>query len=146
MTVVDALPIRHNYTPTRQVYGYVFESGSTDAIPFLPELDRMLTLENANGYHFQASPKAHSHAKAYLEVAYAIASLCDARLPRPRFMPDGESGIDIEWEKGARNLTLSCRGLDHQQDFIYWEENGAYDGKDASLTLLMDKLDWLRDG
>jgi hypothetical protein len=100
----------------------------------------MLTLENANGYIFQASPKAYETAKAVVEFAHAALG---TRFIRPEFMPDGESGIDIEWEHGPRNLTVSCRGRDRQTDFLYWEENGEYEGQDASLSLFLDRLNWL---
>jgi len=124
------------------VVAYRTFAASTDTIPFLSELDRMLGLENANGYTFQATTKAHEHAKIFLKDAQAILG---ASLPRPSFMPDGEGGIDIEWDRGDRNVTLSCRGRANQIDFIYWEENGAYDGHDASLALLISKLNWLAD-
>jgi hypothetical protein len=102
----------------------------------------MLGLPNTNGYTLQPTTKAYEHAKAFLKNAQAILG---PRLPRPSFMPDGEGGIDIEWERGDRNVTLSCRGRADQTDFIYWEENGDYEGRDATLALLIVKLPWLAD-
>jgi hypothetical protein len=140
--IIDATTTTPTYVTPETAYFRRFESASTDSIPFLVELDRMLMLENANGYTFQATTKAHEHAKIFLEAAKA---LLGQSLIRPSFMPDGEGGIDIEWERGDRNVTLSCRGRANQNDFIYWEENGDYDGRDASLALLIKKLIWLAD-
>ena len=118
-----------------------FCSAATDTISFRPQLDELLTVENAHGYAIQASTRAHSNTLTYLEPASASLGRL---FPKPEFIPDGEGGIDTEWENGRRNLTLSCRGRDNQADFIYWEENGDYDGAEASLELLLDKLEWLK--
>src|SRR6266404_6623902 len=97
------VPVKIQDAPA-QNYSGSFRSASTNTSPFLSDLDELLTLENGNGYTFQASLRAHSHAEAYLEAATAI--LGDA-FPFPEFIPDGEGGIDIEWTKNSRRLTLS---------------------------------------
>jgi hypothetical protein len=115
-------------------------SASTSTVPYLPALNDLLTLENRNGYTFQACLRAHAHAEVYLEAATAI--LGD-KFPAPEFVPDGEGGIDIEWSKNARRLTLSCRATEDQNDYIYSEENGVYDARDFTLALLITRLHWL---
>lgn len=121
-----------------------FNSGSTDTDTpaVFPDLDALLVAENSNGYTFQASTYAYNHAKAYLEVARSILGRA---FPQPEFISDGEGGIDIEWRRNTRTLTLSCRGNDFQRNYLYWEENGKYGAKDVSLTLLVTRLDWLND-
>lgn len=140
------MPLGHATTAHRLVqipvanYHLVSRSATTDILGFLPQLDSLLTAENAHGYTFQASTRAYDNTRGTLETASA---LLGRAFPIPRFMPDGEGGIDTEWSKGDRNLTLSCRGRENQEDFLYWEEGGQYDGDSASLDLLIEKLGWL---
>ena len=105
------------------------------------KLDSMQNLENAHGYTFSATPRAYKNAKLFLEgIRFQISA--DFRL-RPSLMPDGEGGIDIEWESGEKEITLSCRGSESQQDFIYWQEGDKYDAGDATPELLRTRLHWL---
>jgi hypothetical protein len=100
-----------------------------------------MEVENANGYEFRPTGYAYQHAKGYLKTEGLRPLL---RVSRPELIPDGEGGIDIEWEHGNRKLALSCRGRANQRDFIYWRENGGqYDGDEASPELLREKLSWL---
>jgi hypothetical protein len=78
----------------------------------------------------------------YLEAA---ASILGASFPVPEFVPDGEGGIDIEWSKNARRLTLSCRAYATHNDYLYWEEDGNYDARDITLSLLIERLRWLNN-
>jgi hypothetical protein len=133
------LPVRIYHTPARN-YLLNAIAASTNTAPYLSALNELLTLENENGYTFQACLRAHRHAEIYLEAATAIIG---ADFPAPEFVPDGEGGIDIEWSNNARHLTLSCRATAGQNDYIYWEENGVYDAKDFSLALLISQLKWL---
>src|SRR5689334_4926919 len=96
-------------------YWHVLMSASTDSIGFIRELDKLLTLENYNGYTLQASTHAYRSARGYLENASSV-----MRIPRPEFSPDGEGGIDIEWEYNGRHLALSCRARPDNPDFISW--------------------------
>jgi hypothetical protein len=118
-----------------------FVTASTDTIGLLSELDALLTLENYNGFTLQASPHSYKSARDYIESA---ARRIRMRILRPEFEPDGEGGIDIEWEKNGKRLALSCRAQEDQPDFISWREpNGRYDGREATEELLIEKLDWL---
>jgi hypothetical protein len=120
--------------------GRPFLPAATDTFALFRALDELLTLENTNGYTFQASEKAYRSAREYIEVASAELG---SSFLEPEFVPDGEAGIDIEWNRAQRTLTLSCRGSGAQKDYIYWEENGSYEVKDASLSLLINRLEWL---
>jgi hypothetical protein len=105
------------------------------------KLDALLKLENSNGYEFRASEHAHRNARSYLE---GIRFLMETNyLLNPDLVPDGEGGIDIEWEFGDKQITLSCRARENQQDFIYWQQGDHYQAADASPTLLRDRLNWL---
>jgi hypothetical protein len=109
----------------------------------LGELDALLRVENSNGYTFQASRHAYENARAYLEsIRFSISS--DFRY-RPTLIPDGEGGIDIEWESGRKRVAISCRANQDQQDCIYWREVGAgnYEARDVSPDGLRDRLTWL---
>ena len=126
-------------------YHYVY-SGVTTGFAIDPvselfdKLDSMQNLENAHGYTFSATPHAYKNAKLYLEgIRFQMSA--DFRL-RPSLMPDGEGGIDIEWESGEKEITLSCRGSESQQDFIYWQGD-KYDAGDATPELLRERLGWL---
>lgn len=136
MEATATRPILHRPAPT---YHRIFRPASTDTIGFIKELDTLLTLENYNGFALQATSYAYENARRYLESASNIMVL-----PHPDFTPDGEGGIDIEWEIKGRRLALSCRAQGGQSDFISWREpDGQYDGEPASEALLKDKLDWL---
>ncbi len=117
-------------------------AASTSTTPFQSALDELLTLENVDGYTFQACLRARVHAELYLEAGTAIMG---TDFPAPEFIPDGEGGIDIEWNRNQRTVTLSCRGNASQDDYIYWEENGEYEAKDATLTRLIHRLNWLNN-
>ena len=105
------------------------------------KLDALLTLEDANGYVFRATPYAHQNAKLYLEsIRFVLVS--NSKLI-PSLTPDGEGGIDIEWDNGLRQITLSCRRADNQQDFIYWQQGDEYEARDATPELLRERLTWL---
>jgi hypothetical protein len=134
----DATTINPILRPTYTYYRR-FEAASTDTLPFLRALDALLTLENYNGFTLQATPQAHRNAKRYLENAsYVI------HIPMPEFTPDGEGGIDIEWENNGRHLALSCRARPDNPDFISWREpQGRYDGRPANQALLNERLEWL---
>jgi hypothetical protein len=113
-------------------------TADTDSIVWLRELDRLLTLENHNGLTLQASKTAYDNAKAYLTAASK-----GWILPTPEFTPDGEGGIDIEWENNGRRLAINFSG-DGQGDFISWREPHArYEGQPFNERLFLTSLDWL---
>jgi hypothetical protein len=127
------------YISSHQDYGHTFVSADTDSLWFLNEMDRLLALDDYNGFTLQPSPHADSNARRYLMYAsYRM------RLPEAEFTPDGEGGIDIEWENNGRRLALSCRSSSDSNDFISWREvSGQYDGREASQELLDERLRWL---
>src|SRR5689334_21020275 len=102
MPVADT--VHFNRVPRQPVYAYSCVAGaiSTDANDLLRELDTLLTLENHNGLTLQATFDAHRIATGYLTKAadYYV-------LPPPDFTPDGEGGIDIEWENAGRHLAIN---------------------------------------
>lgn len=115
-----------------------FRSADTDTIGLIKELEALLTLENYNGLTLQASQSAYENARRFIENAGN-----GMILPKPEITPDGEGGIDIEWENRGRHLALSCRA-EPNQDFISWRESeGRYEGNEATETLLIDRLNWL---
>lgn len=121
------------------VFHQRFDAASTDTLPFLRALDALLTLENYNGFTLQPTLRAYRNARRYLESASNV-----MLIPTPEFTPDGEGGIDIEWESQGRRLALSCRARGNERDFISWREPaGRYDGSPATQRLLNARLDWL---
>lgn len=113
-------------------------AADTHSIVWLKELDRLLTLQNENGLTLQATRSAYENARHYLtEVSKRLI------LPVPEFTPDGEGGIDIEWENKGRRLALNFSS-DGSGDFISWREpNARYEGAPVEGQLLLAKLDWL---
>lgn len=130
---------RANISPRMTDYRGVFVSAATDALWFLRELEKLLILEDYNGFTLQPSPRAGRNARQYLtNASYKIS------LPEAEFTPDGDGGIDIEWEYNGRRLALSCRATLDSSDFISWREVGKeYDGREASQELLDERLKWL---
>jgi hypothetical protein len=110
----------------------------TESIIWIRELDRLLTLENHNGLTLQATNNAYENARAYLTAASR-----GWILPMPEFSPDGEGGIDIEWENKGRRLALNF-SADGRGDFISWRDaNSRYEGAPTEERLFLQKLDWL---
>lgn len=103
----------------------------------LSELREFLTKENYNGLELRLSPSAHIRAEAYLE-----ASSFDEN---PELTPDGDGGIDIEWEQNDRRLILGVRSPSNDADSICWRDpGGRYEGGAASRELLSERLIWLQ--
>lgn len=121
---------------SREAYHRKFHAATTADIGFLGELDALLNLESYNDFVLQPTPYAYNNARRYLENVSGTVF--------PEFTPDGEGGIDIEWEYQGRRLALSCRARGIERDFISWREaTGQYEGGPASQSLLNEKLDWL---
>ena len=126
----------------RPRYTVAFQSGDSDTISFIRDLDALLTLEKSNGYTFQATPHAYTRAKTYMRVLTHFAR----PLPRPEFAPDGEGGIDIEWELGSKRFAISCRATSDQQDCLYWRDldKGGYQATEVTLGGMMNRINWIR--
>lgn len=110
----------------------------TDTIGLFPALRNLKTLNNENGLTLRASDDAYANACRYLEAAGE-----QFRLPMPEFTPDGEGGIDIEWESQGRHLAINF-SAEGNGDFVSWREpGGRYEGEPATEGLFIEKLDWL---
>jgi hypothetical protein len=127
------------YTPlSADTACYDTFAADTKSIVWLRELDRLLTLENYNGLTLQVTQYAYETARHYLTQASNGLILLE-----PEFTPDGEGGIDIEWENKGRRLALNF-SADGRGDFISWREPDArYEGERAEEALFLEKLDWL---
>lgn len=116
-----------------------FVALSDPFIALLDRLDSFLTIENHNGFTLRLDPYAREKARNYLRRAYETTVY-----PVPELTPDGESGIDIEWENKGRHLALSIRPAGAEPDFISWREpQGRYEGAPATEELLNTRLEWL---
>lgn len=114
-------------------------AADTYSIVWLRELHRLLTLENYNGLTLQAAKNAYEKAREYLTDASKRMIL-----PMPEFTPDGDGGIEVEWERNGRRLVISFKAHEGDTDFISWREpEGRYDGREATKELLQDRLNWL---
>lgn len=117
-----------------------FETGDTQSIELFRELDALLRLENHNGLSLRSDPKAHRTARSLLKKATEL-----FRVPMPEFTPDGEGGIDIEWESQGRYLAANFSAAGGG-DFLSWRErgpNGRYEGEPITEEGFIKKLDWL---
>jgi hypothetical protein len=136
---IDAVTVDPVYRPPLTAYRSRFETATTDTLVWLRELDRLLTLENYNGFTLQASQWAYDCARSLLDAASE-----QMIIPLPEFTPDGDGGIDIEWEYSGRRLALSCSANPNSPNFISWREpQGRYEGDEASGELLNNRLEWL---
>jgi hypothetical protein len=127
--------------PPLPIAGYVRTfAADTDSIAIITELRSFLRIENYNGFKLQLSTAAYEKAESYLEVASSTIRLSQLK---PEFTPDGDGGIDIEWERNGRHLALNF-GASGEDNFISWREPlGRYEGEPATKELLMEKLRWL---
>lgn len=116
-----------------------FVALSDPFIALLDKLDAFLAAENYNGFTLRLDPNAREKARNYLQNAYNATVY-----PVPELTPDGEGGIDIEWENKGRHLALSIRPPGAEPDFISWREpQGRYEGAPATEELLNTRLEWL---
>ena len=114
-------------------------AADTKSIAWLRELDRLLTLENYNGLTLQATRNAYENARNYLTDASK-----GLILPMPEFTPDGDGGIEIEWERYGRRLVISFKAHEGDIDFISWREpHDRYEGGEATKDLFKNRLNWL---
>ncbi len=109
-------------------------------IPASNKLNALLDNQNTNGYVFKPTLQAYNNACARLLLAY---KLMGRSYFEPSILPDGEGGIDIEWEKDSKHLLLSCQATSGQRDFLYYQQDDKYEAKDFSVSLLKEKLYWL---
>jgi len=102
------------------------------------DIDHFLGVESYNGFTLRSTPETNAKAHGYLDTVRAFNSL-----PQPELTPDGEGGLDIEWENKGKHLALSINTA--EPDFISWREpEGRYEGAEATPELLNDRLEWLR--
>ena len=103
----------------------------------LGELNSFLAAENYNGFHAQIAPEIRDKARPYLVDAN------QAGMPLPELTPDGEGGIEIEWENNGRHLAINF-SVDGNGDFLSWREpQGRYEGERASRDRFIERLGWL---
>jgi hypothetical protein len=115
-------------------------AADTDSITLITELRSFLRRENYNGFELQISTVAYEKAESYLESASRTIRLSQLK---PELTPDGDGGIDIEWERNGRHLALNFAGAGGG-NFISWREpHGRYEGAPATKELLMERLNWL---
>jgi hypothetical protein len=100
-------------------------------------------VENTNGYTFQPSERALNFA---LNYAWTLRLQFSQGLRVPKVIPDGEGGIDLRWKSHDLLVNLSCKSSDRHRDFIYWKEHTShYEGREASIDLLKERLRWLQN-
>lgn len=104
------------------------------------KLNALLDNKNTNGYVFKPTMLAFNNARTRLLLAY---KLLGQAYFEPSIVPDGEGGIDIEWEKGGKHLLLNCQATSSQKDFLYYQQGTEYAAKDFSVLLFKEKLSWL---
>jgi hypothetical protein len=99
----------------RLMQGDLILASASPLNTLLRQLDGYLRAENYNGFVLRLDGAAHTRARTYLEDASNVTVY-----PMPELTPDGDGGIDIEWENKGRHLALSV--MAGQPDFISWRE------------------------
>ena len=117
-----------------------FQELLADLDPFnrlITELDALLMVEDYNGFRARIEQPIRDRALRYLTDAR------NAGAPIPELTPDGEGGIEIEWEYQGRHLAANF-SADGNGDFLSWREpNGRYEGDRSNDNLFADRLEWL---
>lgn len=106
------------------------------------DLEPLLDNQDYDDCVFRPTGYAYNNALQGVISAYSI--MGNAFL-RPSFIPDGDGGIDIEWEYNGRSVLLCSKALHNQKCFIYYETANRSEcgSKDFSLLYLRDRLTWL---
>ena len=93
---------------------------------------------------FRITNYAYRTAKFYLLETFAKMV---TSFPTPSFVSDGEGGVIIKWQRGARIVRLSCRAEIGQQNYLYWEADNEYDiDENVTPSSLTRYLNWLNQG
>lgn len=104
------------------------------------KLNNLLNNKNIDGYIFKPTVHALKAARKYLLMAHIIMGQFYFD---PAIIPDGEGGIDLEWESADKHLMLSFRNVPERKDILYYQYNDEYGGDEINLPLLKEKLQWL---
>ncbi len=88
----------------------------------------------------ESEPRALENAKAYIIAAYRVMR---ESFPRPKMESDGEGGIVFDWRSDGKIIRLASRATPNQKNYIYYQFGDDHQAKNASLSLLIDRLNWL---
>jgi hypothetical protein len=84
---------------------------------FIRELDSIMARGGRNNGRVGLTVDAYR--KAVGLITYLYSRLDSDAFPDPSFIPDGEGGIDIEWESDGKEIMMSCRAKPEDTGFIY---------------------------
>src|SRR3954466_16266781 len=90
------------FNPSPGIAYHCAYAADTRSVVWLKDLYHLLSLENENDLVLKPTQGAFQKARTYLTEASK-----SVILPMPAFSPDGEGGIDIEWENKGRRLALN---------------------------------------
>jgi hypothetical protein len=106
--------------------------------PILQNLGLLWKNENFEDYVFKPTTHSYRTAKSYIKALYPS----DKDFPEPAIDPDGNGGIELQWNHGRKILILGCRPNRGQKDFIYYQD-GQHGMMEASPLNLNERLTWL---
>lgn len=105
--------------------------------------DGLAELRNESYDEDFIAPSAYAYECAR-DFMFAAFNSFGCKLPVPFYVPDGEGGIRIEWEQGARELRLICPASDSQSPYLYHEEGSDYEvDEQVTDSVLRERLRWL---
>jgi len=128
----DAVEIRHSASEEKQ------QQTERDLLVSLAELDDE---SDYNEEFLMPSESAINATRNVLLQAYR--SLANFSL-LPKFITaDGDGGIRIQWQNGARELRLLCS--DEGALKLYWQDGNNYDLEEPEVANIISRLKWLKE-
>ena len=128
----EAVKISHSAYEEKQ------QQTERDLLVFLAELDDE---GDYNEEFFMPSESATNATRNVLLQAYR--SLSNFSL-LPKFVTaDGDGGIRIQWQNGARELRLLCS--DEGALKLYWQDGNNYDLEEPEVANIISRLKWLKE-
>jgi hypothetical protein len=128
----EAVEMRHSASEEKQ------QQIERNLLVFLAELDDE---SDYNEEFLMPSELATNATRNVLLQAYR--SLANFSL-LPRFVTaDGDGGIRIQWQHGARELRLLCS--DEGALKLYWQDGNNYDLEEPEVANITSRLKWLKE-
>ncbi len=150
---VDTKPFIETARPQRDVLPHRPAGSSVSTTPrqrpapaqeafndFVEQIDALIHRQTETSRENTVTELAYKKAFDHLFAAMNA----DLLLPGD-LSPDGDGGLDIEWEQGNKKTTLFLHATMPRENYLYWQDGSNY-GIETPPTpdVLLSRLLWLR--
>ena len=107
---------------------------------FLKQIDTLIHRQLETPCESPVTELAYQAATSHLLAAWVAEQLLPGDL-----CPDGDGGLDVDWERGSKRITLFLHATESRENYLYWQDGTRY-GIETPPTpdTLIRRLVWLR--